>query len=74
MLQFNEKLRKTRKTMNITQTQMAEKLNINQVTYHGYESGKHKPDIDTLVRIARILNTSIDYLLNRYEETEEQVQ
>ena len=53
--------------MKLTQTQIAEKLNISQVTYLGYEKDKHLPDIKTLALLAEELHTSMDYLAGRYQ-------
>lgn len=61
------KLKSKRKSKKLTQQKIAEKLNINRVTYQGYETDKHKPDIDTLSKLADILETSTDYLLGRYD-------
>lgn len=51
-----------RKQKNLTQTQIARLLNIEQSTYSGYETGKSKPDIETLKKIADFYDVSIDYL------------
>lgn len=61
------KLKSKRKSKKLTQQKIAEKLNINRVTYQRYETNKHKPDIDTLSKLADILETSTDYLLGRYD-------
>lgn len=63
---FGKRLKFRRKELNLTQKIIAERLNINRVTYQGYEADKHKPDIETLARIADELQTSTDYLLGRY--------
>ena len=68
MSKFSENLANKRKTMKLTQTEIAKKLNINRVTYTGYETGKHFPDVETLIKIADILETSIDYLVGRYDK------
>lgn len=64
---LGNRLKKERKKQKITQKKIAEELNIHQVTYQGYEKDKHKPDIDTLSKLADILKTSTDYLLGRYK-------
>lgn len=43
-------------------------LNITQQTYSDYETGRTNPDIDTLILISDILETSIDYLLGREDD------
>ncbi len=65
---LGSRLKARRKECELTQVQIAEKLNINQVTYLGYEKDKHKPDVDTLAKLADILHTSTDYLLGRYSK------
>ncbi len=61
------RLKDRRTTMKLTQVQIAKLLDINQVTYQGYEKDKHYPDIFTLSKLADILHTSTDYLLGRYK-------
>ena len=70
MRTVGERLKKNRKSQKMTQQDLADLLNINRVTYQGYESDKHKPDIDTLAKLADVLHTSTDYLLGRFESTE----
>lgn len=66
------KIREARERCGLTQSALAEKLGINGVTLSGYETGKHDPKSDTLVRIAQICGVSVDYLLGR-EELKEHV-
>lgn len=63
---LGNRLKSKRKSKKITQVKISKQLNIHQVTYQGYEADKHKPDIDTLSKLADILETSTDYLLGRY--------
>lgn len=53
---------------NITQVDLAKKINVKQETISAYESGKAQPSADALVKIADYLNTSTDYLLGRIED------
>jgi transcriptional regulator with XRE-family HTH domain len=59
-----DNLRALREKYNITQKQVADQLNIDRSTYSYYETGKSCPTLDTLIRLARIFNTSTDNLLN----------
>jgi len=56
-------IKKYRKAKNITQEEMADKLNVSRQSYINYENGDTEPSFDTLKNISRILNTSIDDLL-----------
>lgn len=63
---FAENMKKCRLECKLTQQQVADKLKIHQATYAGYESGKHSPDPETIVKLAEIFKVSTDYLLGRY--------
>lgn len=60
---FSKILRQLRLEQHLTQNDMAKALNISRVAYTNYELGNREPDFDTMMRIARILGTSVDYLL-----------
>ena len=62
---FAERLNKIRKEKGISAQQMAQHLGICLRSYRNYESGDREPSLDTLVRIADVLNVSLDYLLCR---------
>ena len=66
-------LRKYREKMELTQKQLAEVLNIDRSTYSYYETGKSVPPIETLIKLARIFNTTVDYLLGYEREESEAV-
>ena len=57
-----------RKLLRMTQSELAALLGINNVTLSGYETGKHDPKSATLVQIAKICNTTTDFLLGREEK------
>ena len=52
----------------ITQTELANVLNVKQETISAYESGKALPSCESLIKMAEYLNTSTDYLLGRIED------
>ncbi len=62
---FNQRLRKMRMKSGLTQQTMADKLQISLNAYQKYEQAERSPSLDCLVRIADILNVSVDYLLGR---------
>lgn len=62
---FNNRLNQIRKSKGITAQQMADALCINIRSYRLYESANRSPNIETLVKIADILDVSTDYLLCR---------
>lgn len=46
-----------------SQEQLAQHLNINRTTLTKWETGKHNPDVDTVMYIANYYNVTTDYLL-----------
>jgi len=50
--------------LNLTQTQLAEKINTKQKSISRYETGASLPSIRTLVKIAKVLKKGADYSLD----------
>ena len=67
-MEFAERLKTLRKQVKLTQTQIAEKLDISQQAYASWERGAKKPTQENLVKIAQILNVTVDYLVGNSEE------
>lgn len=72
-MEFAERLKTLRKQVKLTQAQIAEKLNISQQAYASWEQGVKKPTQDNLVKIAQILNVSVDYLVGNSEEKSDEL-
>lgn len=62
---FPQKLKELRKEKKLTQTELASKLNISQKLYSNWESGKAEPTLDNIIKLANILDVTVDYLLGR---------
>ena len=60
---FSKRLRDARIEKGYTQEEISDHLGFTRPTYTAYESGRRKPDNETLAKIAKILNVSTDYLL-----------
>ena len=56
---FGERLRALREHQEMSQMEVAKKLDIMQNTYSRYERGLREPDYATLQKIANFLATSI---------------
>lgn len=67
-MEFSERLKELRKQAHLTQVELAGKLGIVQSSYADWERGKKKPTQDNLVKIAQVLNVSVDYLVGNSEE------
>lgn len=59
-----EKLKSARTNAALSQEQLAEKLCVSRAAVAKWESGKGLPDIDNLKAISKLLDVSIDYLVD----------
>ena len=55
--------------MKLTQEELAEKLSVTRQAISNYETGKTQPDIETLNKIASILEVSVEELIYGYKRT-----
>ncbi|MBQ2370054.1 MAG: helix-turn-helix transcriptional regulator [Peptococcaceae bacterium] len=66
------RIRDLREDHDMNQTELAQKLGMSQTGYSKYETGENDIPTGILIKLARLYNTSIDYLLgetdnpNRY--------
>ncbi|WP_445081372.1 helix-turn-helix domain-containing protein [Lactococcus sp. KTH0-1S] len=63
MRTFSDRLKATRKSKNLTQADLAHKLNIVTGTVSAYEQGLKYSSIEILVNICQVLEISADFLL-----------
>lgn len=59
---FAERLKQLRKENGISQQKLADLLGLGQSTIAMWEKGKNSPEYESLLKIAKIFGTSIDYL------------
>lgn len=64
---LGEKLKSARKSVGLTQEQLAEKLLVSRQAITKWEADKGMPDIENLKQLSKLLNISIDYLLDSGE-------
>lgn len=69
---LGNEITKSRKNADMTQEEIAEKINISSRTYQEYEAGRTLPRYNTLFRIAKVTNTPpstfIDPMFKAWEE------
>ena len=61
---FGEKLQEARKRAGYSQEQLAEKLSVSRSAVAKWENDNGMPDIDNLKAMSKLLDVSIDYLLD----------
>ena len=67
-MQFGEKLSKLRKANNYTQEQLADILGVSRQAISKWESDITFPETDKLIRMGKLFDCSLDYLLGDTEE------
>ena len=67
-MNFDEKIIKIRKDNNLTQEEMAEKLNVSRQAISNWENKRNLPDIEMLIIISKIFSISLDELILGGEE------
>ena len=65
---FNENLRAARERKNMTQKNVADNIGVAKSTYSLYESGNREPNVQTIKKLADLLNVSADDLLGLNQE------
>ena len=63
-MDLGKKIMTMRNEKNLSQEQLAEKLNVTRQTISNWENGKFYPDIDSLVNLSKFFNVSVDVLLS----------
>ena len=67
MPNFAQRLRDLRTARKLTQTRLAELLEVSPRVYSRWETGDVTPHFDTIVRLAELLDVSLDDLAGRTE-------
>lgn len=72
---FNQNLKELREMHGLSQKAMAELLHIAPTTYRNYENTLREPSFTLLVKIAQVLHTTTDYLLDNatYDKKNEMI-
>ena len=66
-MNFGDNLKDLREAQHITQSQLAEYLQVSRPTIAGYETKNRQPDFEKLEKIADFFQVSIDFLISGTE-------
>lgn len=66
-MDFSEKLLILRKAKDLTQEQLAEKLDVSRQSVSKWESGQAIPELDKIIALSVIFDVTTDYLLKSSE-------
>lgn len=70
-MKFHEKLYTLRRSADMTQTDLAEKLNVSRQAVSRWEMGTAMPDVDNLIAISDLFGVTLDDLLKNREDAPE---
>ena len=62
---FGDRLKELRKSKKLTQVQVSEMIGVQQGTYSRWENGTLEPNLDAVVKLAKLFDTTTDYLLGK---------
>lgn len=63
MSEFHDRLKQMRMFNNLSQIDMARKLNVARQTYLDIEYGKRSPKLENVIEICSILNCNLEWLI-----------
>ena len=64
-MNFGNILKKIRRDNNLTQEELAKKIDTSRSNIANYENNKNMPSVDILDKLSKMFNVSIDYLLGK---------
>lgn len=62
---FGNRLKELRKSKKLTQVQVSEMIDVQQGTYSRWENGTLEPSLEAVVKLAKLFDTTTDYLLGK---------
>ncbi|MBM6948972.1 helix-turn-helix domain-containing protein [Mordavella massiliensis] len=66
-MSFSQRLRTLRAEHNMTQKELAKRINVSRTTITGYETKNRQPSHEKLMAMADIFGVSVDYLIDGAE-------
>ncbi len=62
---FPERLKQLRQKKRLTQQEIADLVHVNRVTYTNWEKGNREPNFEMVLKLADLLEVSLDWLFGR---------
>ena len=62
---FEDNLKTLRKKRGLTQQELADKVGTNRVNVTKWETGRTEPSLENIVKLADLLDVSLDWLFGR---------
>lgn len=62
-MDFKNRLKQLREENGMLQKDLAEKIGVTRNSITAYESGKREPDLEKIIKLSKVFDVSIDYLV-----------
>ena len=72
-MELNAQIKKYRRSLNLSQEELAEKVYVTRQTISNWENGKSYPDIHSLLLLSSLFNVSLDQLIKGDIETMKEI-
>ena len=72
-MKLNERMLDLRKSKNLSQEDLASKINVTRQTISNWELGETSPSLEQAKEIAKLYNVSLDYLVGNDNIVEEKI-
>ena len=63
MLNIGSKIIQLRKELNLSQSQLAQKIGVSRTIVGNYERNSNSPSIEILLKMAKVFNVSVDFII-----------
>lgn len=70
---ISERIKELRNQNNISQQKLADLLNLTQQAIQKWERGKSEPNIEAIIKMSKIFNVTVSYLILGAEEIESNI-
>ena len=67
MLNIGERITQLRKQQNLSQDELAKKAEVSRTIIGNYERNANTPSIEVLIKLAKVFNVSVDYIIGEGE-------
>lgn len=69
MLNIGERITQLRKQQNLSQDELTKKAGVSRTIIGNYERNTNTPSIEVLIKLAKVFNVSVDFLIGEGELT-----
>lgn len=67
MLSIGDTIIQLRKQHNLSQSELADKINVSRTIIGNYERNANMPSIEVIVKMAKVFNVTVDYMIGEGE-------